>query len=80
MDNRKPSSPIVGAHSPSETPDPNVADPHPGSVSDGTHPEADESAEVRRDGSGAKTAENDLKRKQATDPALAPVGDPAGAA
>lgn len=27
---------------PSATPDPGVSDPHPGSVSDGTHPEADE--------------------------------------
>lgn len=80
MDNRKATSPTVGAHTPSETPDPTVADPHPGSVSDGTHPEADEGNQPRKDGSGAKTPENDLKKKQASDPALNPVGDPAGAA
>jgi hypothetical protein len=63
--------------SPSATPDPDVEDPHPGSVSDGTHPEADESGRVRKDGAGV---EDEVKRRQAVDPALMPGGDPAGAA
>ena len=80
VQDQKFESPIVKAHRPSETPEPDVSDPHPGSVSDGTHPEADESKPARKDGSGATSEEDELKRKQATDPALAPVGDPAGAA
>lgn len=64
-------------NTPSTTPDPNVEDPHPGSVSDGTHPEADESKRVRKDGAGV---EDKIKRKQAVDPALMPRGDPSGAA
>lgn len=63
--------------SPSATPDPHVEDPHPGSVSDGTHPEADESKKVRDDGAGV---EDEIKREQAVEPALMPFGDPAGAA
>lgn len=66
-----------GRPRPSETPDPGIEDPHPGSVSDGTHPEADESARIRKDGAGV---EDEVKRKQAVDPALMPGGDPAGAA
>lgn len=66
-----------GRLSPSETPDPDVEDPHPGSVSDGTHPEADESKRVRKDGAGV---EDRTERKQAVDPALMPGGDPTGAA
>lgn len=64
-------------NTPSTTPDPDVADPHPGSVSDGTHPEADETARVRKDGAGV---ESRIKRRQAVDPAVMPGGDPAGAA
>ncbi len=62
---------------PSSTPDPDVADPHPGSVSDGTHPEADEAKPVRNDSAGAV---NDVKHRQAVNPALMPGGDPSGAA
>ncbi|MCL6708001.1 hypothetical protein M8R20_13440 [Pseudomonas sp. R2.Fl] len=64
-------------NTPSTTPDPNVEDPHPGSVSDGTHPEADESKRVRKDGAGV---EDEIKRKQAVVPALMRTGDPSGAA
>lgn len=62
---------------PSTTPTPDVSDPHPGSVSDGTRPDADETGKVRKDGAGV---EDRVKREQAVDSALMPGGDPAGMA
>lgn len=70
---------------PSKNPTPAVSDPHPGSISDGIRPDADETGHVhqedgdhvREDGAGV---EDTKKRQQAVDPALMPFGDPAGAA
>ncbi|MCP8894349.1 hypothetical protein KYK29_05355 [Shinella daejeonensis] len=64
-------------NTPSETPDSDVEDPHPGSVSQQRLPEADKSTYHRPDGAGV---EAETKRKQAEKPALMPGGDPAGAA
>ncbi len=62
---------------PSNSPNPEVSDPHPGSISDGTRPDADETGDVQREG---ETEEDRRKREQAGDPALMPIGDPAGMA
>jgi len=43
-------------------------------------PEDDDRKEAENEETAREKAERDLKRKQATDPALMPIGDPAGAA
>ncbi|MGV8938490.1 MAG: hypothetical protein ACOH2J_15320 [Allorhizobium sp.] len=70
---------------PSKNPTPAVNDPHPGSVSDGIRPDADETGHVHKDGEervrkDGAGVEDPKKREQAVDPALMPFGDPAGAA
>ena len=45
-----------------------------------TPPQDETRKEAENEEAAREKAERDLKRKQATDPALMPIGDPAGAA